>query len=81
MELLQYIKETYRKSNEDKPQNNFKYLVYYMLSQIAYVNNYCRIYQYPKQKAKWYLERIYWLQVSKWYRNAKFLYRWYALEY
>ena len=61
MGLLQYIKETYSKPNEDKPQNNFKYLVYYTLLWIAYIDNYYKIYQYLKQKAKQYLKRIYWL--------------------
>ena len=76
-----YTKGIYSKQNKDKLQDNFKYLIYYTLLQIAYIDNYCKIYQYPKQKAKRYLERIYWLQASRRYRNAKFLYRWYALEY
>ena len=48
MELSRYTKGIYSKQNKDKPQDNFKYLVYYTLSQIACVDNYCRIYQYPK---------------------------------
>ena len=78
---LQYIKGTYSKQDEDKPQDNFKYLIYYTLSQIACVDDHCKIYQYLKQKAKRYLEKIYWLQASKRHKNAKFLYRQYALEY
>ena len=58
---LRYIKETYSKQDEDKLQDNFKYLVYYTLLQIACVDDYYRIYQYPKQKAKRYLKKIYWL--------------------
>ena len=79
--LLQYTKRIYSKQDEDKPQNNPKYLVYYILSQIAYIDDYCRMHQYLKQKAKRYLKKIYQLQASRRYRNAKFLYRWYALEY
>ena len=78
---LWYIKETYSKQDEDELQDDFKYLVYYMLSWIACVDDYCRMHQYPKQKAKWYLERMYWPQASRRYRNAKFLYRWHTLEY
>ena len=78
---LQYTKGIYSKQDKNKLWNNFKYLVYYTLSQIACVDDYCKIYQYPKQKAKQYLKRIYQLQVSRRHKNAKFLYRWYILEY
>ena len=81
MGLLWYTKGTYSKQDEDKLRNDFKYLAYYTLSQIAYIDDYCRMHQYPKQKAKQYLERIYWPQASRRYRNAKFLYRWHTLEY
>ena len=53
---LQYTKETYSKQDEDEPQDNLKHLIYYTLLQIACVDNYCKIYQYLKQKAKWYLK-------------------------
>ena len=78
---LQYTKKTYSKQNEDKLQDNPKYLIYYTLLWIACIDNHCKIHEYPKQKAKQYLERIYWPQASRRYKNAKFLYRWYALEY
>ena len=81
MGLLQYTKKTYSKQNKDKLQNDPKYLVYYILLQIAYIDDYCRIHQYLKQKAKQYLKRIYWSQASRRYKNAKFLYRWYTLKY
>ena len=81
MGLLWYTKGIYSKQDKDEPQNDFKYLVYYTLLWIAYVDDYCRMHQYLKQKAKWYLERMYWLQANRRYRNAKFLYKWHALEY
>ena len=81
MGLLQYIGGTYSKQNEDKPWDDFKHLVYYILLQIAYVDDYYKMHQYLKQKVKQYLKRIYWPQVSKQYRNTKFLYKWHALEY
>ena len=58
---LRYIKGTYSKQNKDELQDSPKYLIYYTLLQIAYIDDYCKIYQYLKQKAKQYLKRIYWL--------------------
>ena len=78
---LWYTKGTYSKQDEDELQNNPKYLAYYTLSWIAYIDNYCKIHQYPKQKAKRYLKKIYQPQASRQYRNTKFLYKWHALEY
>ena len=52
MGLLRYTKGIYSKQDEDKPQNNFKYLIYYTLSWIAYIDNYYKMHQYLKQKAK-----------------------------
>ena len=59
--LLWYTKGIYSKQDKDEPQDDFKYLIYYTLSWIAYIDNHCKIHQYPKQKAKQYPERIYWL--------------------
>ena len=56
-----YTKGMYSKQDKDKLQDNFKYLVYYILLWIACVDDYCRIHQYLKQKAKQYLKRMYWL--------------------
>ena len=58
---LQYFKGIYSKQNKDKLRDNFKYLIYYILSQITYIDNHYKMHQYLKQKAKWYLERMYWL--------------------
>ena len=59
MELLKYLGETYNKQDKNKPKNNFKYLVYYILLWIVYIDNYYKIYQYLKQQASRYLKRIY----------------------
>ena len=69
---LWYTKRMYSKQNKNELQDDFKYLIYYILSWIAYIDNYYKMYQYPKQKVKWYLKRIYWPQASKQYRNTKF---------
>ena len=48
MELLRYLGELYSKQNKDKLRDNSKYLAYYILLQIIYIDNYYKIYQYPK---------------------------------
>ena len=58
---LQYTKEMYSKQNKDELWDNFKHLIYYILLWIACVDNYYRMHQYLKQKAKQYLKRMYWL--------------------
>ena len=45
---LQYIKGIYSKQDKNKLQDNFKYLIYYTLLQIACVDDYYKIYQYLK---------------------------------
>ena len=43
MGLSRYIKRTYSKQDEDELQNDFKYLVYYILSWIAYIDNHYKM--------------------------------------
>ena len=43
-----YIKKIYSKQDEDKLRDDSKHLVYYILLQIACVDDYCRMHQYPK---------------------------------
>ena len=44
IKLLRYLGKLYSKQDKDKLRDNFKYLVYYILLQIVYINDYCRIY-------------------------------------
>ena len=44
MELLRYLGGLYSKQNKDEPRDNPKYLIYYILSWIAYIDDYYRIY-------------------------------------
>ena len=44
IKLIRYLKELYSKQNKDKLRDNFKYLVYYILLWIAYVDDYYKIY-------------------------------------
>ena len=43
MELVRYLKELYSKQNKNKLRDNPKYLAYYILLWIIYVNNYYRM--------------------------------------
>ena len=44
IKLLRYPEGLYSKQDKDKPRDDPKYLVYYTLLWIAYVDNYCKIY-------------------------------------
>ena len=44
MELLRYLGGSYSKQNKDKLRDNPKYLIYYTLLWIAYVDDYYKIY-------------------------------------
>ena len=44
MELLRYLKGLYNKQNKNKLRDNLKYLIYYILLQIIYIDDYYRIY-------------------------------------
>ena len=44
MELLKYPGGLYNKQDKDKLRDDPKYLAYYTLSWIAYIDDYCRMY-------------------------------------
>ena len=48
MELIRYLKKLYSEQNKDKLRDDPKYLIYYILVQIIYIDDYYRIYQYLK---------------------------------
>ena len=48
MELLRYLGGLYSKQDKDRLRDDLKYLVYYMLLQIVYIDDYYKIYQYLK---------------------------------
>ena len=60
---------------DNKLRVNLKYLVYYTLLQIAYIDNYCNIYKASKKKNYKYLVKMYWMPSKLKYRNAKPMYR------
>jgi len=60
---------------DDKPRVNLKYLVYYTLLWIAYMDNYYNIHEALKKKNYKYLVRMYWMPSELKYRNTKFIHR------
>ena len=44
MELLRYLGGLYSKQNKDKLRDDPKYLIYYILLQIIYIDDYYKIY-------------------------------------
>jgi len=59
---------------------NLKYLVYYTLLWIAYIDNYYNIYKILKEKNYKYLVRIYWIFSELKYKDTKFIYRWHLTK-
>jgi len=54
---------------------DLKYLVYYTLLWIAYIDNYYNIYKALKKRNHKYLVKMYWISSELKYRNAKFMHR------
>jgi len=65
---------------DDKLKVNLKYLAYYTLLWIAYIDNYYNIYKAPKRRNYKYLVRIYWILSELKYRNNKFIYKWHLTK-
>jgi len=65
---------------DDKLRVNLKYLVYYTLLWITYVDNYCNIYKTLKARNYKYLVRMYWMLSELKYKNANYIYGWYLAE-
>ena len=69
------LRQRFKLKKEDKLRVNLKYLAYYILVQIIYIDNQCDIYKALKVKKKKYLVRIYQVLDKCKYRNAKYIYR------
>jgi len=59
--MFRLIRERFKLKDKDKLRVNLKYLAYYILAWIAYIDNMCNIYKTPKNKHRKYLIRIYWI--------------------
>ena len=53
------LRQKFKLKNRDEPRVNLKHLAYYILAQIAYIDNQYNIYRALKAKNKKYLVRIY----------------------
>ena len=53
------LRQRFKLKDKDKPRVNLKYLAYYILAQIIYIDNQYDIYKALKAKNKKYLVRIY----------------------
>jgi len=65
---------------DNKLKVNLKYLVYYILLWIVYIDNYYNIYKTLKERNYKYLVRMYWILSKLKYRNTKFIYGWHLTE-
>jgi len=65
---------------DDELRVNLKYLVYYTLSWIAYIDNYYNIYKTLKARNYKYLVRMYWMPSKAKYRNADYIYGWHPAK-
>ena len=73
--MFRSLRQRFKLKGKDKPRVNLKYLAYYILVQIIYINNQYNIYKALKVKNKKYLVRIYQM-LDKWkYKNTKYIYR------
>jgi len=57
--VVRLTRYRFKLKNKDKLRVNPKYIAYYTLSWIAYVDNICNIHRAPKDKNRKYLVRIY----------------------
>ena len=74
------LRQRFKLKDKDKPRVNLKYLAYYILVQIVYIDNQCNIYKALKVKNKKYLVRIYQILDKRKYRNTKYIYRWHLVD-
>ena len=73
--MFRSLRQRFKLKDKDKPRVNLKYLAYYILVQIIYIDNQCDIYKALKAKNKKYLVRIYQTLDKQRYRNTKYIYR------
>ena len=57
--IFRSLRQRFKLKDKDELRVNLKYLAYYILVQIIYIDNQCDIYKALKAKKKKYLVRIY----------------------
>ena len=78
--MFRSLRQRFKLKDKDKLRVDLKYLAYYILVQIIYIDNQYNIYKAPKAKNKKYLVRIYQTLNKRKYRNAKYIYRWHLVD-
>ena len=78
--IFRSLRQRFKLKNKDKLRINLKYLAYYILVQIIYIDNQYNIYKALKAKNKKYLIRIYQILDKRKYRNAKYIYKQYLVD-
>ena len=78
--IFRSLRQRFKLKDKDKLRVNLKYLVYYILVQIVYIDNQYNIYKALKAKNKKYLVRIYQMPDKCKYRNTKYIYRWHLVD-
>ena len=78
--MFRSLRQRFKLRDKDKPRVNLKYLAYYILVQIIYIDNQYNIYKALKAKNKKYLVRIYQILDKRKYKNTKYIYRWHLVD-
>ena len=78
--MFRSLRQRFKLKDKNKPRVNLKYLIYYILVWIIYIDNQYNIYKALKAKNKKYLVRIYQIIDKYKYRNTKYIYRQYLVD-
>jgi len=78
--VVRLTRYRFKLKNKNELRVNLKYVAYYTLSWIAYMDNIYNIHRAPKDKNRKYLVRIYWAPEEKRFRNTKYIYSWHLVE-
>ena len=78
--IFRSLRQRFKLKDKDKPRVNLKYLAYYILIQIIYIDDQYSIYKALKAKNKKYLVSIYQILDRYKYRNTKYIYRQYLVD-
>ena len=78
--IFRSLRQRFKLKDKNKLRVNLKYLVYYILAQIIYIDNQYNIYKALRVKNQKYLVRIYQTLDEYKYRNTKYIYRQYLVD-
>jgi len=73
-------KNIFKMQEDNKLRVNLKYLAYYTLLWIVYIDNEYEIHKVLKVRNYKYLVKIYWILSKAKYRNADYIYRWHPTK-